>query len=136
MSSSGPSETAVQFGAVVVAFLVLGAMYSAADSLQLSNATAAAGSVIFNAIVFGGAHLYLAVRGEGGSVPVSSRWRFLAALGAVVAAALLAIAFRDPIEAATGFGAQAIGLAFFAVVALAYVVAEARAGYRDSMVEN
>lgn len=136
MSDAGPSEMAVQFGAVVVAFAVLAATDSIVDATGLGPKVAMAGSIVFNVLVFGGAHLYLAVRGEDGSVPVASRWRFLAALGAVAVAALLAIAFGDAIESAVGVGVRGIGVGFVLVVGLAYLVAEARAGYRDSMASS
>lgn len=133
MSSTSTNETAVQVSAALVAFAVLLAFDAFGSALNLGDAGVAAGSVLFNVVVFGGAHLYLAARGEDGSVPVASRWRFLAALGAVATAALVAIAFPGPIEAATGLGARAVGFAFFGVVALAYLALEARSGYREAM---
>jgi hypothetical protein len=125
-------ETTVQSGAVAVAFAVLVLSGAAVSEFDLGSRVGMAVSVVFNAVVFGGAHLYLAARGEDGSVPVASRWRFLAALGVVAAAALLAIAFGPRVETAVGVDVRGIGFAFVAVVGLAYLVAEARAGYRDA----
>lgn len=133
MSSTSTNETAVQVSAALVAFAVLIAFDAFGSALNLGDAGAVVGGILFNVVVFGGAHLYLAVRGEDGSVPVASRWRFLAALGAVATAALVGVAFRDVIESATGLGVGAIGYAFFGVVALAYLALEARSGYRDAM---
>ncbi|WP_323675764.1 hypothetical protein [Halorubellus sp. PRR65] len=136
MSSTTTNETAVQVSAALVAFAVLIAFQTFGSALNLGNAGATVGAILFNAVVFGGAHLYLAVRGEDGSVPVASRWRLLVALGAVTVAALAAVAFRAPIESATGMGVAAIGYAFFAVVALGYLVLEARSGYLEAMAAN
>lgn len=41
-------------------------------------------ALIAHGLLFGGAHLYLAVRGDGGMVPVEARWRYLATLGVLL----------------------------------------------------
>ena len=132
MSATRPSETLVHVTAVLVAFAALAAVSWLVRAYSLSTAVATAGLVVFNVLVFGGAHLYLAARGEGGSVPVESRWRFLAFLAAAAVAALVSVAFGDAVHEALGVGLYGVGAAFVAVVALAYLVVEARAGYRDA----
>ena len=86
--------------------------------------------VSFWALLLGGAHLYLAIRGEDGMIPVASRWRYLAALvvvlGGVATISLAGDRSLGPIEVET-VAMVAVGLAV-----LAYVVVEARAGYRDA----
>jgi hypothetical protein len=133
MSSTPRTETLVHAVAVLVAFATLAAVSWLVRAYSLSTAVATAGMVVFNVLVFGGAHLYLAARGEGGSVPVQSRWRFLAFLAVAAVAALAAIAFGDAVHDALGVGVRGIGVAFVAVVALAYLVVEARSGYLDAM---
>lgn len=135
MSENGPSETGVHMAAIVAAFAVLAITSSVAETFELSPSVGAAGSVVFNAIVFGGAHLYLAARGKDGSVPVASRWRFLAFLGAVVVAAVAVVMVGGETEAAMGVDARSVGYGFVLVIGLAYLVTEARAGYRDTMNE-
>jgi len=72
--------------------------------------------------VFGGAHLYYAVRGEDGTVPVTARWRYVGLLAVLLAVgALVAVG-----------GARTLGTVV-AVLALAtYVLTESVAGYRAS----
>ena len=86
--------------------------------------------IAFWAILLGGAHLYLAVRGADGMIPVAARWRYLATLvvvlGAVVTISLAGDRSLGPVAVET-VAIVAIGL-----VVLAYVVVEARAGYRDA----
>jgi|GEM_PF-897473 hypothetical protein len=131
--SSSPSERSIHFVAVALAFVVLAGTSWAVRSYGLSDAAFTASNVLFNVLVFGGAHLYLAARGEGGSVPVDARWRFLAFLGAVAAAALLAVAFGGTVEAAVGVDVRVLGVAFVVVAGLAYLVVEVRTSYRDAM---
>lgn len=122
--------------AVALAFLVLAGTSWAVQSYGLSNAAFTAANVVFNVLVFGGAHLYLAARGEGGSVPVDARWRFLAFLGVVAAAALLAVAFGSSVEAALSVDVRALGVGFVVVAGVAYLVVEVRSSYRDAMASS
>jgi hypothetical protein len=131
--SSTTNERSVHFTAVALAFAVLAGTSWAVQAYGLSDAAFTAANVAFNALVFGGAHLYLAARDEGGSVPVDARWRFLAFLGVVAAATLLGVAFGSSVEAALGVDVRALGVGFVVVVAVAYLAIEARASYRDAM---
>ncbi|MFC6952726.1 hypothetical protein [Halorubellus litoreus] len=133
MSSTRRTETLVHAAAVLLAFAALAAVSWLVRAYSLSTAVATAGAVVFNVLVFGGAHLYLAARGEAGSVPVASRWRFLAFLAVAAVAALAGIAFGGAVHDALGVGVREVGVAFVAVAALAYLVVEARSGYRDAM---
>jgi hypothetical protein len=134
--SSTTNERSVHFTAVALAFAVLAGTSWAVQAYGLSDAAFTAANVAFNVLVFGGAHLYLAARGEGGSVPVDARWRFLAFLGVVAAAALIAVAFGPSVEAALGVDVRALGVGFVVVVGVAYLAIEARASYRDAMAAN
>ncbi|NHN41103.1 hypothetical protein G9C85_05565 [Halorubellus sp. JP-L1] len=64
---------------------------------------------------------------------MDARWRFLAFLGVVAVATLLAVAFGGTLESTLGVDVRGVGVAFVAVVGLAYLVVEVRAGYRDSL---
>ncbi|WP_227134528.1 hypothetical protein [Halorubellus salinus] len=133
MSSVRRTETLVHAVAVLAAFATLAAVSWLVRAYSLSTAVATAGAVVFNVLVFGGAHLYLAARGEDGTVTVESRWRFLAFLAVAAVAALAAIAFGGTLHDALGVGVRAVGVAFVAVAALSYLAVEARAGYRDAV---
>lgn len=130
---SSSNERSVHRTAVVLAFAVLAGTSWAVQAYGLSDAAFAAANVLFNGLVFGGAQLYLAARGEGGSVPVDARWRFLAFLGAVGVAALGAIAYGGAVEAAVGVDVRTLGVGFVVVVGVAYLAVETRAAYRDSL---
>jgi len=85
----------------------------------------------YNGAVLAGAHLYLAWRGEDGLVPVASRWRFVAAVAAVLSLAALAFV-TDPVSLGP-VTSDAVLRGGAVVVAVAYLVAEARDGYRESV---
>jgi len=118
-------ETAVQAVAGFVAgtFAVL--------SMQFGPATAGT-PLLFGAasyvVVFAGAHVYLALRGDGETVPVAARWRFVALVLTAVGAMVVGVTFREVSVAGTGLG-TVLG---FGVVALflGYWVYEAWDGYQ------
>lgn len=82
-------------------------------------------------LMFAGGHLYFALRGEGGTVPVRSRWRFVALAGAAIVL----------VSIATGAGNVTVGTVQirtlagwgFLGVLVAYFVVEGIAGYRESV---
>jgi len=86
-------ETEVHVVAVTLALAMLAAVgYFAPD---FDDPVYLAGLLPYNALIIGGAHFYLAWRGEEGTVPVSSRWRFLLALAAVVGLPAVAAFWPD-----------------------------------------
>lgn len=122
-------DTAVHVAVVVVTV----ALFGAAPLLGLgpdSPATRAAGFVVFYGLVLGGSHLVLAARGEGGPVPVSSRWRFLGALAVVLVLVAVAI-LTDPVALGPVSSRTAIAVGIVATMA-GYWLLEARDGYRES----
>ncbi|QPV62216.1 hypothetical protein I7X12_15935 [Halosimplex litoreum] len=114
---------------VVVALAMAG--LTAALWLPSDPAVMAVAFAGYNATVLAGAHLYLAWRGEDGLVPVASRWRFVAAVAAVLSLVALA-AFTDPVSIGP-VSSDAVLRGSAAVVALTYLVVEARDGYRESL---
>lgn len=81
-------------------------------------------------VLFGGAHLYLAWRGEEGTVPVRSRWRFLAALAAWLT--LAAIGALGPDGSVSGVAIDTVVVWVGVAVLLVYWLLEARDGYLTS----
>ncbi|WP_459194996.1 hypothetical protein [Halosimplex sp. J119] len=121
-------DTAVHVTVVLLAFASMAALSPLVFDAE--SPLAALALVAFNGTVLAGAHLYLAWRGEDGLVPVSARWRFVAAVGVIVALGGVAV-LTDPgtVGPLTTDGLIAgIGGA----VALGYLFLEARDGYRES----
>jgi len=85
--------------------------------------------VVYNGLVFGGAHLYLALRGDGEAVPLDARWRFLGFL-AVWVSLLGAMAVAGPAEVGGVAVFSVLGVAMLIAFA-AYFLFEARSGYGD-----
>ena len=118
-------DTQIHIGAVTVAILFLAVVsVSGLDTGPLAVAAA----VVFYAIVFGGGHFYLALRGEDGIVPVASRWRYLAMLAVLFAGVIIAGAGGGRSIAGVTVEQLGAGLAVGAIVV--YLVVEGVAGYR------
>ncbi|WP_225334061.1 hypothetical protein [Halomicrobium urmianum] len=81
-------------------------------------------------LLLGGAHLYLALRGENDAVPVASRWRFLTYLAAILVLGTTA-GLADRLTAVTGTLRSVMFWAMGAVT-VAYFVTEGVAAYRDT----
>jgi hypothetical protein len=83
--------------------------------------------LVYYGLIFGGTHLYLAWRGEDGSVPVNSRWRFLGVLGALLTLGAIGAFGPDGRLGGVTFNSY---LAFLGVTILVgYWLLEARDGY-------
>ena len=118
-------DTQVHTAAVVLAVLVLALFTSVAPD---SGPLALVAAVLFYAIVLGGAHFYLAVRGEDGIVPVASRWRYLGMLAALFVGAGIAVVGGGRTVASVGLGR--LGTAVVVGALVVYLVLEGVAGYR------
>ena len=121
-------ETIVQVVVVIVAIALLVVAESVGVATDGVQSTAL--FVVFYGLVLGGAHLYLAARGEDGIVPVESRWRYLTAL-AVVLVVTVGITYGGD-RTVAGVALESVGLAVVVVTVLAYLLAESVAGYRSS----
>mgnify|MGYP000227021030 CR=1 FL=1 len=119
-------ETRLQLVVGTVATLLL---FVAATLLETSGFSTLLGAVVlvYYGLLFGGTHLYLAWRGEGGSVPVDSRWRFLVVLAALLV--LGAIGAFGPDGRVAGIRFDAVLAWIGVVILLGYWVLEARDGY-------
>ena len=125
-------DTSVHLAALALALLVA----LAADYFGLwfeSGPAAVAAYLLFNGLALGGAHLYLALRGEGGMVPSEARWRYVGALAVLlgVGAASLYVGDRTVGDVELG----TLGLALVLVTVIAYLVVESVAGYRETRPE-
>ncbi|MEF8853196.1 MAG: hypothetical protein V5A28_12400 [Haloarculaceae archaeon] len=86
--------------------------------------------LVLYGFVLAGAHLFLAWRGEGGAVPVSSRWRFVGVVAGVLVLGGISL-LTDPVS--LGPVSSDSVLAALAVAGiLAYWLLEARSGYADA----
>ncbi|WP_257297490.1 hypothetical protein [Haloarchaeobius sp. FL176] len=125
-------DTVVHISIVAPAWFLLTYISASVSNSAVSTAV----SVGFVAIVFGGSHLYLWIRGEDGEVPVDSRARWVLTLYAIVALFFSANYLGGPIR--TVLGVDPADLAFATGVALlvGYFVVEGRAAYRDTYLEE
>lgn len=80
-------------------------------------------------VLFAGAHVYLAVRGEGGDVPVDARWRFIGAVAVLLGLGLVGAMASDLRPIAGVDPAFVVGMVALAVL-VSYMSYEAREGYR------
>lgn len=120
-------ETIVHVCAVLLAVLLLvGLEY--AGILPETGPAPVWVALLFYGLVFGGAHLYLALRGEGGIVPVEARWRYLAMLVVLLGAG--AVIFSAGDRSVAGVDLESVGIAVVVLTLAVYVVAESVAGYR------
>ncbi|WP_123537171.1 hypothetical protein [Halosimplex salinum] len=121
-------DTAVHVTVVVLAFASVAAL--SRFGTDFDSPLGGLLLVVFNGAVLAGAHLYLAWRGDDGLVPVAARWRFVAAVAAVLFLGLVAVSF-DPVSLGP-VSSNALLAALGGVVAVGYLLAEARAGYLAS----
>jgi len=123
-------DTTVHLTVVALALAGLAAL----TRLPTDPAVTAVALVGYNGAVLAGAHLYLAWRGEDGLVPVASRWRFVAAVAIV--SSLAALAFVTEAVPIGPVSSDAVLRGGAVAAALAYLVVEARDGYRESTAET
>jgi peptidoglycan/LPS O-acetylase OafA/YrhL len=115
---------------VVVAAVLASLVALSFVGVQLDGPEGFAVWALFNLLVFGGGHLLLALRGEGGSVPVRSRWRYVGTLVVVFGVAPLVAYATDTL--AVGVDGEVVGIAVAGLAVGAFVVTEAASGYRES----
>ncbi|QLK25696.1 hypothetical protein HYG81_16680 [Natrinema zhouii] len=124
-------ELSAQIGALSVAFLLL--LVTAYFDVGVGTGPAAiAVALLFNGIIFGGAHLYLALRGDDGMVPVEARWRYVAMLGGLLGGGALVYGGDRTIATVT---LSTIGIAVMVLAVSSYLVTETIASYRDTRAE-
>ena len=100
--------------------------------LPASEATIGVVALFSYGAIFGGAHLYLAIRGDDGMVSAASRWRYVATLAVVlVAGAIYVVAGGVAVGPVT---VGTVALAVAGIAAAAYLVTESIDAYRSSSV--
>ncbi|WP_254764271.1 hypothetical protein [Natrinema marinum] len=125
-------ELFAQLGAVSLAVLVL--LVAAFFDIGVGTGPAAiAVAILFNGIVFGGAHLYLALRGDDGMIPVEAQWRYVAMLCGLPGGGAL-VAVSDGTFATVPL--RTVGFAVMALAVGSYLVTETIASYRDTLRSN
>ncbi|QCS43776.1 hypothetical protein [Natrinema versiforme] len=125
-------DTAAHIGACCLAVLVL----LVAASFDVGTGTgpvAIAVALLVNGLLFGGGHLYLAIRRADGTVPPDTRWRYVAMLGVLLGGGAIVLYAGDrtigPVTLET------VWLPLFVLIVCSYVLSEAIAGYRASRSE-
>ncbi|MCU4799552.1 hypothetical protein OB920_04090 [Halobacteria archaeon HArc-gm2] len=88
---------------------------------------------VFYGLSHAGAHLYFALRGEDGMIPVSSRWRFVGVVAALVVLMVVLATARE-IEIA-GVTVGSIAGWTYGFLVIAYFLVEGVAGYRQTIQE-
>ncbi|WP_135302603.1 hypothetical protein [Haloarcula amylovorans] len=118
-------DTVVQVGAVLVA-MALAALSAQFGDLDATPALLLAALAYL--VIFAGSHVYLALRGDGESVPVSARWRFVGLVLGAVVAFVVAVRYGGVEVAGTTIGT--LLAATVGVAGLGYVSYEIRDGYK------
>lgn len=125
-------DTRVQIGAGLT-YIALLLIWGAVDPLAAESVLDPI-NVLFSLaamfVLFAGAHLYLAIRGEGGMVPVDARWRFVIAFAAALVLFFLGAVLADATPVA-GIDPQVPVFAAAVVLLAGYFVYEAREGYLE-----
>ena len=122
-------ETGVHVVCVVAGFAALAGFTAAGVTETFAGQVLAIG--LFYGLTLAGSHVYFAVLGDGETVPVTGRWRFVGLVAAGIVLALVYVAARETEIAGVGMGTLT-GSAF-AVFLVAYFLVEGVAGYRQSM---
>lgn len=125
-------DTVAHVGAVLLALVVL-LVAVFFDVGQGSTTGTAALFVLVYGLVLGGGHLYLAVRGEDGMVPVEARWRYVAMLAVLIGAGAVATFGGD--RSIATIEVRSIAYAAIVATTAGYVLIESVAGYRASRSE-
>lgn len=124
-------DTKVHLGTVGITFLVLLGVQSAGLLPESRSAISVVALVSYGAI-FGGAHLYLAIRDDDGMVPAAARWRYVATLAVVLSAGVAYVVAGGVAVGPVTVGTIALGVA--GVAAAVYLVAESIDAYRASSI--
>ncbi|WP_128476583.1 hypothetical protein [Halorussus pelagicus] len=123
-------DTTVHIATVALAYVLLVLVNSLSGGSD-GTAVEVLAYLLLNGLVLGGAHLYLAVRGEDGLVPTAARWRYVAAIAVLLSVGATTLYAGDYVVASVELRTVASALTVLAVVG--YFVAEGVAGYRATL---
>jgi len=121
-------DTVVHLAVVLVTLIAGWALFSLVPGL--SDTVLIFGTLILYGVLFAGSHLVLALRGEDGLVPVSSRWRFVGFVAFSLCLAAVAL-LTEPIPLGPTTSDGVLSALWFAGI-LGYWLLEAREGYLDT----
>ncbi|MBP1922709.1 hypothetical protein J2751_001723 [Halorubrum alkaliphilum] len=124
-------DTKVHLGTVGITLLVLLSV-EYAGLLPESESTIGVIALASYGAIFGGAHLYLAIRGDDGMVPAAARWRYVATLAVVLVAGVVYVVAGSVVVGPVTIGTVALAVA--GVAAATYLVTESIDAYRSSSV--
>jgi len=125
-------DTTVHIGAVLLAILLFMLIEYLNIWTERGDLSVVAALLIYG-LVFGGAHFYLALRGEDGMIPVVARWRYVALLCVLLLTAAVSIMYGTQTIAGIEISTIALLVAVFTLVV--YLVTENISAYRTSMAE-
>lgn len=127
-------DATLQIGALAVGFSLL-VLWSLTNDGAAGESGFGAVALLFGLgwtfVVLAGAHLYLAARGAGGTIPVEARWRFVGLVALVLVLSALAVGLTA-VEPVLGVRPELPVYATIAGLVVGYFLFEAREGYRDS----
>ena len=123
------TETRIHVGAVSLAIVVV-AVASVTGVLSEPGLASSITGLIAYGLLFGGGHLYLAVRGEDGLVPVAARWRYLAMLGILLGTGGLLLLGSE--RQVGPIAVETVGTAVVVGTIVGYFLVEGIAGYRNT----
>jgi len=125
-------ETKVQAGAAAVGLVVLGVGATRLDLSVWWTQPLLVG--LFEAIVFGGGHLYFVLRGGGGSVSLTARRRFLWLILAFLTLVPLVVLAGE--RTLGPLGVRRVLMWALGGITVVYLFLEGIAGYRATMAED
>jgi len=125
-------DTTVHIGAVLLAILVFMLIEYLNIWTERGDLSVVAALLIYG-LVFGGAHFYLALRGEDGMIPVVARWRYVVLLCVLLLTAAVSIMYGT--QTITGIEISTIALLVAVLTLVVYLVTENISAYRTSMAE-
>ena len=125
-------DTTVHIAAVMMGVVVLFLSERYTIGPETGSAPIA-GFLLFYGLVLGGAHFYLAVRGEGGMIPVAARWRYVAMLAVLLGTGAMIFYGGDRTVATVSL--STIGLVVIILTLVIYFFTESIAGYESARSE-
>lgn len=126
-------DTTVHIGAVLLAMFVFFLLQFLGSEVGTDGVSVVVFLLVYG-LVFGGSHLYLALRGDDGMVPVGARWRYLAMVAVLLVTG--AVSLTVGTQTVGGIEVNTIVLLVAVVTLVSYFVTENISSYRESAGER
>jgi hypothetical protein len=125
-------DTVVHAGAIALA-LSISVLIQAFEVGTDSGGVSVLAFLLVYGLVFGGAHFYLALRGEDGMVPVGARWRYVGTLAVLLGAGAVSLAVGT--RTVAGVELNTVALIVAGLALLIYFLTENLSAYREIRAE-